>query len=181
MADVYVHDSATVEDGASIGSGTRIWHYSHVRTGSRIGRDCIIGFSVFVDSGVVIGDRCKVQNLVSLYRGVTLEDEVLVGPSVAFTNDLFPRAQPDSWEVVPTLVRSGASLGANSTVLCGVTVGEWAMVAAGAVVTKSVAPHALVLGAPARHSGWVCACGRILSRATEAPTMPCTCGRSIGT
>lgn len=172
-ADVSIDPTALVEDGAIVGRGTRIWHRSHVRAGSRIGAGCTIGFAVYVDTGVVIGDRCKIQNLVSLYQGVVLEDEVFVGPSVTFTNDRYPRADASAWEVVPTFVRRGASLGANATIVCGVEIGARSMVGAGAVVTDDVPPHALVVGSPARLHGWVCTCGRPL--ASVGGTLPQRC------
>jgi UDP-2-acetamido-3-amino-2,3-dideoxy-glucuronate N-acetyltransferase len=159
VASLVIHPTAVVEDGAEIGAGTRVWHFAHVRSGARIGRRCVLGKSVFVDSGAVIGSGCKIQNFVSVYSGVTLEDDVFVGPSAVFTNDLHPRASGDEWEPLPTLVRRGASIGANATVLCGLTIGLWAMVGAGAVVTKDVGPHRLVLGNPAKEVGWVCRSG----------------------
>jgi UDP-2-acetamido-3-amino-2,3-dideoxy-glucuronate N-acetyltransferase len=175
--DVSIDPTALVEDGAIVGRGTRIWHRSHVRTGSRIGAGCTIGFAVYVDTGVVIGDRCKIQNQVSLYRGVVLEDEVFVGPSVTFTNDRYPRADASAWEVVPTHVRRGASLGANATIVCGVEIGARSMVGAGAVVTDDVPPHGLVAGSPARLHGWVCTCGRPLARVGQTPPQRCpACG-----
>jgi acetyltransferase-like isoleucine patch superfamily enzyme len=140
-----------------------------VRAGARIGAGCTLGKNVFVDAGVVIGDRTKVQNNVSVYAGVTLGDEVFVGPSAVFTNDRFPRAVSPGWEVVPTLVRRGASIGANATVVCGVEIGEYATVGAGAVLTRSLEPHELALGTPARRAGWVCTCGRVASRDHERP------------
>jgi len=162
-----------------VGRGTRIWHHSHVRSGSRIGADCTIGFAVYVDTSVVIGDRCKIQNHVSVYRGVILEDDVFVGPAVTFTNDRYPRATSSSWEIVPTTVRRGASLGANATIVCGVDVGAWSMIGAGALVTADVPAHGLVTGSPARLRGWVCACGRPLFRLGEAAPERCShCGRS---
>lgn len=177
----YVHPTATVEDGAEIGERTKIWHRSHIRSGSVIGEDCSLGFSVYVDQGVTIGNRCKVQNHVSIFKGVTLEDEILVGPSATFTNDLFPRAQDDEWEITETLVRHGASLGANSTIVCGVTVGEWAMVGAGAVVVADVPANALVVGNPARQNGWVCSCGSRIG-SSDQPMSDCLrCGREWGT
>jgi acetyltransferase-like isoleucine patch superfamily enzyme len=159
-----VHPTAIVEEGASIGAGTRVWHRSHVRAGSRIGDGCTIGFSVYIDDGAVVGNRCKIQNHVSVYRGVTLEDDVFVGPSVTFTNDRYPRAGSPDWEIVPTVIHHGASLGANATIVCGIDVGTWAMAAAGSVVTSDVPAHGLVAGNPARLVGWVCACGRRLAR-----------------
>jgi acetyltransferase-like isoleucine patch superfamily enzyme len=175
------HETAVVEDGATIGEGTRIWHHSHIRSGAHIGSDCVLGKNVYVDAGAVIGDRVKVQNNVSVFTGVTLEDEVFVGPSAVFTNDRVPRAQNPEWVVVPTLVRQGASIGANATVVCGHTVGPWAMVAAGAVVTHDVAPQELVAGNPARRLGWVCRCGDVISRSADRPDdMRCERCRSAG-
>ena len=157
-----IHPTAEVSPQASVGEGTRIWHWVQVREGARIGRDCVLGKDVYVDVDVVLGDGCKVENFASIYRGVTLGDRVFVGPHVCFTNDPYPRADPAGWEVVPTRVEAGASIGANATVLCGVTIGKRAMVAAGAVVTKDVPARALVAGVPAKVVGWVCDCGRRL-------------------
>jgi acetyltransferase-like isoleucine patch superfamily enzyme len=170
-----IHSSAVVEEPSAIGAGTRIWHGSHVRAGSTIGRDCTLGFSVYVDDGVVIGNRCKLQNHVSVFRGVLLADEVFVGPSAVFTNDLYPRACSPDWEVTPTRVGRGASIGANATIVCGAVIGDWAVVAAGAVVTGDVAAHSLVMGVPARHRGWACRCGRVLCRPGQP--VPSRCGR----
>lgn len=165
----FVHPTAVIEPGAVIGGGTSIWHQSHLRSGSVIGAGCTLGKNVFVDQGVQIGDRVKVQNNVSVYRGVELADEVFIGPSAAFTNDLLPRAVNADWQPTPTRVRRGASVGANATIVCGVEIGESAMVGAGAVVTSSVHPHQLVVGNPARHHGWVCDCGAIISRDKAQP------------
>ncbi len=159
-----------IEPGAVVGDGTVVWHHAQVRQGAIIGAGCTIGKSVFVDAGVVIGDRVKIQNNVSVYRGVELADEVFVGPSVVFTNDLRPRAMNGDWQLASTTVRHGASLGANATILCGIEIGESGMVGAGAVVTASVRPHQLVTGNPARHHGWVCRCGDVVSRAEESPS-----------
>jgi UDP-2-acetamido-3-amino-2,3-dideoxy-glucuronate N-acetyltransferase len=178
-AQAFVHPTATVEEGAVVGAGSKIWHQSHVRAGSRIGGSCTIGFSVYVDRGVVIGDGCKIQNHVSLYQGVILEDEVFVGPAVSFTNDLYPRAASMEWQVVPTHVRRGASLGANVTVVCGVDIGVWSMVGAGSVVAADVPSHGLMIGVPARLRGWVCICGGLLARlGDELPPTCKKCGRS---
>ncbi len=155
-ADVFVHESAYVDQPTEIGGGTRIWHFSHVLAGSRIGRDCTIGQNVSIGPDVVIGDRCKIQNHVSIYKGVTLEDGVFCGPSCVFTNVNTPRAEIErKSEFLPTWVRRGATVGANATVLCGTTIGAYSLVAAGAVVTADVPAHALVAGVPARRVGWV--------------------------
>ncbi len=164
-----IHPTAAIEPGAHVGAGTRIWHHSHVRQGSVIGTGCTLGKNVFVDEGVRIGDRVKIQNNVSVYRGVEIGDEVFVGPSAVFTNDRYPRARNADWQVRPTRVLRGASIGANATIVCGTEIGEYAMVGAGAVVTAAVRPYQLVTGNPARHHGWVCACGTVLSRGASRP------------
>jgi acetyltransferase-like isoleucine patch superfamily enzyme len=148
--DVYIHPSANVAGDARIGAGTRIWINVQVREQAEIGEGCIVSKDVYVDHGVRIGRRCKIQNGVSVYHGVTLGDEVFVGPNVTFTNDRVPRAFNPDWKITPTEVQSGASLGANATIVCGITIGEYAMVAAGSVVTRDVAPYTLVMGNPAR-------------------------------
>jgi UDP-2-acetamido-3-amino-2,3-dideoxy-glucuronate N-acetyltransferase len=158
-----VHESAYVDEGATVGEGTRIWHFSHVLPGARIGQNCVIGQNVSVGARAVIGDSCKVQNNVSIYDDVIIENDVFCGPSMVFTNVLTPRAHVNrKSEYSRTLVRRGATLGANCTVVCGHEVGEYAMVGAGAVVTRNVPPHALVVGNPARQMGWVCHCGERL-------------------
>ena len=173
------HETAVVEASASIGFDTRIWHHSHVRSGSRVGANCVIGKNVYVDTEAVIGDRCKVQNNVSVYHGVTIGNDVFVGPSATFTNDLVPRAFNAEWVITPTHVGDGASIGANSTIVCGTTIGPYAMVAAGATVTRDVASHQLVAGTPARHLGWVCVCGVVVSREQTAPSdLSCTTCRA---
>jgi UDP-2-acetamido-3-amino-2,3-dideoxy-glucuronate N-acetyltransferase len=156
----FAHQSAFVDEPCEIGEGTRIWHYSHVMKDVVIGRGCNLGQNVFVASGVRIGDNCKIQNNVSLYAGVVLEDHVFCGPSMVFTNVVNPRSEVvrrDEYQ--PTLVRRGTTLGANCTVVCGVTIGAYAFVAAGAVVTRDVPDHALVMGNPARARGFMCRCG----------------------
>jgi UDP-2-acetamido-3-amino-2,3-dideoxy-glucuronate N-acetyltransferase len=165
----YIHPTAAADDGAHIGAGTKVWHLSYVRSGAKVGRDCNLGRNVYVDPGAVVGDRCKIQNNVSLYVGVTLEDEVFVGPSAVFTNDLNPRATKEDWTVTPTLVRRGATIGGGVTVVCGVEIGAYAFVAAGAVVTKDVEPHRLVVGNPARPLAWVNRSGEVVSRAADRP------------
>jgi len=161
----YVDPSAIVDPGAEIGEGTKIWHFSHVMPRARIGRHCSLGQNVFVANNVVIGDHVKIQNNVSLYEGVTLEDYVFCGPSVVFTNVRTPRSaypRNTSDDYYPTRVKHGASIGANATVVCEVTIGVWAFVAAGAVVTKDVPDYALIMGVPGRVAGWVSEAGATL-------------------
>ena len=174
-----VHPSAFVDDGATVGDGTSIWHFSHVMSGSVIGEDCTLGQNVFVASNVIIGDHVKIQNNVSVYEGVELEDYVFCGPSMVFTNVTDPRClhpQRGSEHYSPTLVRRGASIGANATIICGNTIGRHAMIGAGAVVTADVPDHALMLGVPARLAGWACECGCRMPN-DEAGTISCPrCG-----
>ena len=162
--------TAIVEPGSHIGAGTRIWHHAHIRTGATIGENSSLGKNVYIDADVIIGSRVKIQNNVSVYRGVSVADDVFLGPSCVFTNDRYPRAAVTDFQVVPTVVQRGASVGANATVVCGVTLGEWCAVAAGAVVTHDVAPHQLVVGSPARPAGWVCECGSVVSRDVAPPS-----------
>lgn len=151
-----IHPSAVVDAGAQIGEGTRIWHFSHVMPGAVIGANCIIGQNSFIDNNVVVGNNCKIQNNVSLYNGVIFEDDVFIGPSVVFTNVINPRAFIErKSEFKSTRICRGASIGANATIVCGVTIGEYALIGAGAVVTKDVPPYALVVGNPARIIGQV--------------------------
>jgi UDP-2-acetamido-3-amino-2,3-dideoxy-glucuronate N-acetyltransferase len=160
----YVHPTAEASDKAVIGEGTKIWNHAQVREGSTIGSECIISKDVYVDTGVVIGDRVKIQNRVNLYKGVVVEDDVFLGPSMTFTNDMYPRAFNVNWQITPTLVKKGASIGANATIVCGVTIGEYALIASGSVVTKDVPPFTLVAGSPARVMGKVCKCGVPLNK-----------------
>ena len=155
MSDHFIHPSAIVSERSLIGEGTKIWVNVHIREDSIIGRDCIIGKDCYIDQGVRIGSGVKIQNGVSVFRGVSIEDDVFVGPNVVFTNDRVPRAFNTEWAVTPTFVRQGASLGANSTVICGVTIGEYAIIGAGSVVTRDVEPFSLVAGNPARHRYYV--------------------------
>jgi UDP-2-acetamido-3-amino-2,3-dideoxy-glucuronate N-acetyltransferase len=169
-ADFFVHESSYVDEGCEIGVGTKIWHFSHVMSGSRIGRRCNIGQNVVISPRVVVGDNVKIQNNVSVYTGVMLEDDVFCGPSMVFTNVVNPRSHvPRKDEYRPTLVKKGASLGANSTIVCGHTIGRYAFVGAGAVVTKDVPDYALVVGNPARVRGWICHCGVTLASTPAAP------------
>ena len=162
-ADPFLHPTAVIDGDVEIGAGTRVWHFAHILEGTRLGRDCVIGQNVMIGPRVRIGDGCKIQNNVAVYAGVTLEDEVFCGPSCVFTNVLRPRAFVDRrGEFLPTLVRRGATIGANATVICGITIGRYAMIGAGAVVTRDVADHALVVGTPARRVGWVSRAGESL-------------------
>lgn len=176
---VSIHPTAVVDPGAEIGEGSKIWHFCHVMAGAKIGTDVSLGQNCFVAPKVSVGDGCRVQNNVSLYSGVTLEERVFCGPSTVFTNVSTPRAgvdRHDSFEL--TLVRRGASLGANCTIVCGSTIGEYALIGAGAVVTGDVQAHRLMLGVPARPAGWVCRCGEVLALPVQAETgATATCGR----
>lgn len=174
----FVHESSYIDEDVEIGEGTKIWHFCHIQRGARIGRNCSLGQNVNVSNHVRIGDGCKLQNNVSLYEGVELEDYVFCGPSCVFTNDLTPRARypKGSAGYKKTLIREGASIGANATIVCGHTVGRWALIGAGAVVTKNVPDHALMLGVPAVRKGWVCECGQIL-RFEGKRTQCADCGR----
>ncbi len=146
----YIHPTASVSPQAKIGVGTKIWINAQVREDAEVGAGCIISKDCYIDHKVKIGDRCKIQNGVSVYHGITLEDDVFVGPHAVFTNDRVPRAFNTDWKILPTLVKTGASIGANATIICGIELGEYCMVASGAVVTKSVPPYTLVMGNPAR-------------------------------
>lgn len=181
MSEAFVHESALVERDVALGAGTKIWHDAHVRTRASIGARCVVGKGVFVDFDVTIGDDCKLQNYACVYHGVRLGRGVFVGPHAVFTNDLRPRATDPSfgplrdgdWEVGSTTVEDGAAIGANGTILPNVRIGRWAMVGAGAVVTRDVGAYELVVGSPARRIGWVCACG---SRADESTARCPRCG-----
>ena len=173
----YVHPTAVVDEGAKLGDDTKIWHFSHVEGSAQIGKNCSVGQNCYVGKRTVIGDDCKLQNNVSIYEGVTLGNGVFCGPSCVFTNDLTPRAcYPKGHEnFVKTPVLDGASIGANATVVCGHTIGKCAMIGAGAVVTLDVPDHVLMLGVPARASGFVCTCGELLKEKLECPK----CGRTF--
>ncbi|MFN3996142.1 MAG: DapH/DapD/GlmU-related protein, partial [bacterium] len=159
----FAHESVYIDEDVQIGEGTKIWHFSHILRGTIIGKNCVIGQNCMIGPDVIIGDRCKIQNNVSVYKGVTLEDDVFCGPSCVFTNVYNPRAFIErKHEFKPTLVKKGATIGANATIICGITIGRYAMIGAGAVVNKDVPDYALVVGVPARQIGWVCKCGNTL-------------------
>lgn len=175
MSEYFVHESSYVDDGVKIGEGTKIWHFCHIQTGAEIGEKCSFGQNVNVSNNVKIGNGCKLQNNVSVYEGVELEDHVFCGPSMVFTNDLTPRAKypKGSAGYKKTLLKTGATVGANATIVCGNTLGRWSMIASGAVVTKDVLDHALMAGVPAKQIGWVCECGEVLKDDLECSK----CGR----
>ncbi len=180
----FIHSTADVHPAAAIGDDTKIWQLVQVREGAKIGGECILGRCVYVDSHVVIGNRVKIQNYASVYEGVTVEDGVFIGPHVIFTNDKFPRAvnpdgtlkSADDWQITPTLVRMGASIGANATIVCGITIGQWAMIGAGGLVTRDVPDYGLVIGAPAKLVGYVCKCGRRIPEGVELAAYIAECG-----
>lgn len=155
MGEIFIHESADVSVESKIGEGTKIWINSQIREKSEIGENCIISKDTYIDTNVKIGNNCKIQNSVSIYQGVTIEDDIFIGPNACFTNDRVPRAFDLDWKITPTLVKKGASIGANATIVCGITIGEYSMVAAGSVVTKDVEPYSLVMGNPARHYSYV--------------------------
>ena len=175
MEKYFVHESSYVDDDVEIGENTKIWHFCHVLKGAQIGSNCSLGQNVNIGNNVKIGNGCKIQNNVSVYEGVELQDYVFCGPSMVFTNDLTPRAKypKGSAGYKKTLLMKGATVGANATIVCGHNLGEWSMVAAGAVVTKDVRNHALMAGVPAKQIGWVCECGSILDNSLACKD----CGR----
>ena len=175
-ADVFIHPTAIVDEGARIGTGTKVWHWVHISGEAAIGENCSFGQNVFVGNRVVIGNNVRVQNNVSIYDDVTLEDDVFCGPSMVFTNVTNPRAHvPRKHEYKPTRVKRGASIGANATIVCGHTLGDYAFIGAGAVVTTDVVPYALMLGVPARRTGWMCKCGQRLPDTVGIQVCP-ACG-----
>lgn len=174
MSAGFVHESAFVDEGAVIGADTKIWHFCHVMKGAQIGERCVLGQNVNVDGGVVIGNNVKIQNNVSVYTGITIEDDVFLGPSCVLTNVTNPRSQINRHNLYEkTLIRRGATLGANATVVCGVTIGRYAFIAAGSVVTKDVPDYALVLGNPARQKGWMSRHGHVLKNPDSEGVMVC--------
>lgn len=170
-ADVYIHPTSCVDEGAVIGAGSRIWHFSHIMSGAMIGTRCTLGQNVYIASRAIVGNNVHLQNNVSIYDGVTLEDDVFCGPSAVFTNVLNPRAHVSRKHAyLPTRVCKGASIGANATIVCGHTIGRYALVAAGAVVTRDVPDFGMIQGVPGKLCGWVCACGERLTFVNEHAT-----------
>ncbi len=175
----FVHESAYADQGCSIGEGTKIWHFSHVMSGATIGKLCSVGQNVFIASTVKVGDYVKIQNNVSIYDGVILEDYVFCGPSMVFTNVFNPRSHIErKHEYKKTLVKKGATIGANATIICGVTIGTYAFIGASAVVNKDIAAHALMVGVPAKQIGWICDCGVKLEAVKHHLTCA-ACGKSF--
>ncbi|MDR2475666.1 MAG: N-acetyltransferase [Bacteroidales bacterium] len=178
-ASFFAHPTAVIDTGCQIGEGTHIWHFTHIMSGCVIGRNCTIGQNVVVAPGVTLGNRVKVQNNVSVYAGVVCEDDVFLGPSCVFTNVLTPRSFINRKNTfLPTLIKKGATIGANATILCGHVVGEYALIGAGAVLTKDAPPHSLWTGNPARLTGWVCRCGHSLHSNEAGETCP-ECGETL--
>jgi UDP-2-acetamido-3-amino-2,3-dideoxy-glucuronate N-acetyltransferase len=176
VTDYFLHPSSIVDEGAVIGANTKIWHFGHIMSGARIGSNCNLGQNVFVATGVVVGDNVKIQNNVSLYTGVVVEDDVFLGPSAVLTNVINPRSRVSRKdEFRQTLIKRGATIGANATIVCGVTIGQHSFVGAGTVVTRDVPDYAVVFGSPARMRGWMCVCGVKLSFRQRANAERATC------
>lgn len=172
--EFYVHESSYIDPGVTIGKGTKVWHFCHIQRGTNIGEDCTLGQNVYTGENVRIGNGVKIQNNVSVFHGVELEDHVFLGPSCVFTNDLSPRAKypKGAANCLKTVVKTGASIGANATILCNHTIGRWSLIGAGAVVVSDVPDYAIMTGVPAKVTGWVCECGKRLG-----DDLACTCGR----
>ncbi len=181
--EYFVHESSYIDIGAKIGKGTKIWHFTHIMAGAVIGMNCSIGQSCTVENRAKIGNRVKLQNNISVYGLVEIEDDAFLGPSMVFTNDINPRsAFPKKGDFMPTKVKEGASIGANATIVCGITIGRWAFIGAGAVVTKSIPDYALVMGNPARIKGFMCRCGEKMKDiipGTEKVDYKCKCGKEF--
>ncbi len=179
--EYFVHESSYVDNGAEIGKGTKIWHFTHILAGAVIGMNCSIGQSCTVENRAKIGNRVKLQNNISVYGLVEIEDDVFLGPSMVFTNDINPRSTfPKKGDFMPTKVKKGASIGANATIVCGIVIGKWAFIGAGAVVTKNIPDYTLVMGNPAKIKGFMCKCGEKMKGilpGTEETKYKCKCGR----
>ena len=160
ISDVYVDPTAVIDKEVKLGKGTKIWHFVHIMKDAKIGNDCVIADYVYVGKGVKIGNNVKIENRATIFEGVTIDDNAFVGPHVVFTNDLYPRSIKPNWKIFPTFVKKGCSLGAGSVIVCGVTIGEYAMIGAGSVVTKDVPPFSLNYGNPSRVRGFICSCGK---------------------
>lgn len=175
MSECFVHESSYVDQDVEIGEGTKVWYFCHIQKGARIGKNCSLGQNVNISNNVKIGNGVKIQNNVAVYEGVEIEDDVFCGPSCVFTNDLTPRAKYPKGHAnyKRTVIKKGASIGANATIVCGHTVGQWALIGAGAVVTSDVPAHALMLGVPAKWAGWACECGELLKNGLKCAK----CGR----
>ena len=174
--DFFAHETAIIDDNCHIGAGTRIWHFTHIMGESTIGQNCILGQNVFIGKGVKLGNNVKVQNNVSLYTGVECEDDVFLGPSMVFTNVINPRSAIERKdEFKKTLVKRGATIGANATIICGVTIGEYAFIGAGAVVTKDVKPYTVIVGNPGKENGWMCMCGVKMSFNDDGTSLCTSC------
>jgi acetyltransferase-like isoleucine patch superfamily enzyme len=176
MSNIYVDSTAIVEKGVNLGKGSQIWHFVHLMENAKIGKNCVIADYVYIGRNVVVGDNVKIENRVSIYNGVKIEDDVFIGPHVTFTNDLFPRSFRNDWEILPTVVKKGCSIGAGAVVVCGCTIGEYVLIGAGSVVTKKIPAHSLVYGNPARIRGFVCRCGRkldLIKKGEKDVTMKC--------
>jgi UDP-2-acetamido-3-amino-2,3-dideoxy-glucuronate N-acetyltransferase len=177
--DFFIHETSILEEPSAIGEGTKIWHFSHIMPGVTMGKNCVVGQNVFIGKGVSIGNNVKLENNVSVFEGVTLEDDVFCGPSCVFTNIINPRSHISRKdEFTPTLIKKGATIGANATIICGNNIGRYAFVGAGAVVTRDVPDYALVYGSPARIQGWVCECGMRLEFGDSLEVQCTACGKS---
>jgi acetyltransferase-like isoleucine patch superfamily enzyme len=177
MSNTFIHSSAIV-DTKTIGEGTHVWAWVHIMPDAQIGRNCNIGEHTFIENKVIIGNDCVIKNGVAVWNGISIEDKVFIGPYVVFTNDKYPRSK-ESWEIHATLIKKGASIGAGAIILCGIEIGEYAMIAAGSVVTKSVAPFTLVLGNPATVKGYVCTCGRQLRKLEDNRFLCNSCSKEF--
>ena len=171
MSNIYVDNTAIIDNGVILGEGTKIWHFVHIMRDTTIGKNCIIADYVSVGRLVKIGDRVKIENQATIFEGVTIEDSVFIGPHVTFTNDLYPRSLNKDWKIIPTLVKQGSSIGAGAVIVCGVTIGEYAMIGAGSIVTNNIPSHALAYGNPAKIRGFVCKCGRKIELEKETKSL----------
>ena len=173
MSSVYINSTAIIDEGVYLGSGTKVWHFVHIMKDAKIGKDCIIADYVYIGKGVTIGNTVKLENRTTVYEGVTIEDNVFVGPHVTFTNDPYPRSFSKDWKIQPTLVKEGSSIGARTVIVCGVTIGEYALIGAGSVITENIPAHALAYGNPARIRGFVCKCAIKLKKKEEKKNYTC--------